>query len=75
MLNFGGLDGLNFYANILQIASYEELLNQANNNDILRKLEHQDKEYLEKILQNQALILERLERLENVRFTKSDRNI
>ena len=66
MLNFGGLDGLNFYANILQIASYEELLNQANNNDILRKLEDQDKEYLEKILQNQALILDRLERLENV---------
>ena len=69
MLNYGGLDGLNFYANILQIASYQELLQQANNNDILQELQHQNNEYLEKILQNQALIIQRLERLENnVRF-------
>lgn len=75
MLNYGGLDGLNFYANILQIASYQELLQQANNNDILQELQHQNAEYLEKILQNQALIIERLERLENARFTESNRNI
>ena len=75
MLNYSGLDGLNFYANILQIASYQELLAQANNNDILKELNHQDKEYLERILQNQALILQRLERIENVRFAEGDRNI
>ena len=65
MLNYGGLDGLNFYANLLQIASYQELLQQANNNDILQELNHQNKEFLEKILENQALILDRLERIEN----------
>ena len=75
MLNFGGLDGLNFYANLLQIASYQELLLQANNNDILKELNHQNKEYLEKILENQALIIEKLERLENARHTKGNRNI
>lgn len=64
MLNFGGLDGLNFYANLLQVASYQELLAQANNNDILRELDHQNKEFLEKIIQNQTEILNRLERLE-----------
>ena len=64
MLNYGGLDGLNFYANILQIASYEELLEQANNNDILRELDHQNKDYLEQILKNQNEIIKRLERLE-----------
>ena len=67
MLNFGGLDGLNFYANILQIASYEELLNQANNDDIMTELQHQNKAYLEEIIKNQAEILKRLERLENAR--------
>lgn len=75
MLNYGGLDGLNFYANILQIASYQELLAQANNNDILQELNHQNKDYLEKILKNQALIFKRLERLEDVRLTKSNRDI
>lgn len=71
MLNYSGLDGLNFYANLLQVASYQELLAQANNNDILRELNHQNKEYLEKILENQKEIIERLERLENVRYRES----
>ena len=61
MLNFGGLDGLNFYANLLQIASYQELLEQANNNDILRELNHQNKDYFEQILQRLENIEEKLE--------------
>ena len=65
MLNF---DGFNFYANVIQILSYQQLLQQANNDDILHELQHQNKEYLEKILQNQAEILNRLERIENVRL-------
>ena len=70
MLNFGGLDGLNFYANILQIASYQELLNQANNDDIMTELQHQNKAYLEEIIKNQTEILKRLERLEDERFKR-----
>lgn len=62
MLNPSGLDGLNFYANILQIASYQELLNQANNDDILRELQHQNNDYLEKIIQQNEEILERLKK-------------
>ena len=62
MLN--GLDGLNTYANILQIASYQELLNQANNDDIMTELDRQNKVFLEQILKNQAEIIRRLERLE-----------
>lgn len=61
MLNFGGLDGLNFYANLLQIASYQELLEQANNNDILRELNHQNKDYFEQILRRLEVIEEKLE--------------
>lgn len=63
MLN--SLDGLNFYANILQVASYEQLLKQANNDDILLELKRQNKEYLEKLLSNQEKIIELLERVTN----------
>lgn len=69
MLNLSGLDGLNFYANILQIASYEELLKQANNDDIMAELQHQNNAYLEEIIKNQTEILKRLERLENARYS------
>jgi len=72
MLNEGSLDGLNFYANILQIASYQELLEQANNDDIMTELQHQNKAYLEEILKTQTKILRRLERLENVRFNSKN---
>ena len=72
MLNEGSLDGLNFYANILQIASYQELLEQANNDDIMTELQHQNKAYLEEILKTQTEILRRLERLENVRFNSKN---
>ena len=67
------LEGLNTYANILQIASYEQLLKQADNDDIMQELDHQNKGYLEQILKNQTEILSRLERLENVR--RSNKNI
>ena len=65
------LEDLNTFANLVQIASYQELLEQANNDDIMTELQHQNTEYLEQIIKNQTLILERLERLENERFRKS----
>ena len=69
------LENLNTFANFIQIASYQELLEQANNDDIMAELQHQNTEYLEQILLNQTEILRRLERLENERLTKSDRDI
>ncbi len=58
------LENLNTFANLVQIASYQELLEQANNDDIMTELQHQNKAYLELILKNQTEILKRLERLE-----------
>ena len=55
MLN---LEGLNTYANLIQIASYQELLDQANNDDIMTELQHQNKVFLEQILNNQKTIIE-----------------
>lgn len=59
------LENLNTFANFVQIASYQELLEQANNDDIMTELQHQNKEFLEQILKNQTEIIARLERLEN----------
>ena len=69
------LENLNTFANLVQIASYQELLEQANNDDLMEELQHQNKAYLEQILNMQKEILTKLERLENVRFSRSDRNI
>ena len=63
------LENLNTFANLIQIASYQELLEQANNDDIMKELDRQNKEFLEIIIKNQAEILKRLERLENARKT------
>lgn len=57
MLNF---EGFNFYANIIQILSYQQLLAQANNDDLMRELQHQNEEYLETIIKQNKEILERL---------------
>jgi hypothetical protein len=66
------LENLNTFANLVQIASYQELLVQANNDDLMEELQHQNKAYLEEILNMQKEILTRLERLENVRFSRSN---
>lgn len=45
------MDSLNFVANILQILNYFENITQNNNDRILQELQHQNKKYLEKILE------------------------
>ena len=69
------LSNLDTFANFIQILSYQELLEQANNDDLMEELQHQNKAYLEQIVNMQKEILTRLERLENERFRKSNRNI
>lgn len=57
------LENLNTFANLIQIASYQELLEQANNDDLMEELQHQNKAYLEEILNMQRQILNELKRL------------
>jgi hypothetical protein len=65
------LSNLDTFANFIQILSYQELLEQATADDVLQELQHQNKAYLEQILNMQKEILTKLERLENERFRKS----
>ena len=72
------LKNLDILANLLQIASFFLLMNEASNNKLLKELQYQDENYLDKAIRQNELIIaqnkeiiERLERIENVRFTKS----
>lgn len=61
------LENLNTFANLIQIASYQEILKETSNDELFEELQHQNKQYLEQILENQTEIITRLERLENER--------
>ena len=55
---------LEVISNLCQLESYEMLLKQANNDDLLKYLKHQDTDYLQTIIsQNEEII--RLLRGEN----------
>lgn len=49
---------------ILQVYSLILLMQDYNNSDLMRELQKQDKEYLEKIIKQNEIIIELLERRE-----------
>lgn len=51
-------NNLNTLANILQIANYEMLLKDANNNDLLRFLQHQDDDLFNQIIKQNEIIIQ-----------------
>ena len=60
-LNF--LDVLTVLSLLLQVKGYQNDLNQSSNDDLMRELQKQDREYLQKIIENQNKILEKLAEL------------
>lgn len=63
--NIDFLDLLTMMGFAMQIMNYQEIKNQTNNDDLMEELQKQDREYLEKIIQNQKMILDRLAKLES----------
>lgn len=59
------LDMLTMIGFAMQIMNYQENRNQTNNDDLMEELQTQDRKYLEKIIRNQELILDRLAKLES----------
>ena len=45
---------------MLQIMGYQNDMSQSSNDDLMRELQRQDKAYLEKIIENENKILEKL---------------
>ena len=58
--NLDFLDVLTILSVILQIMGYQNDMSQSSNDDLMKELQRQDKAYLEKIIENQNKILEKL---------------
>jgi hypothetical protein len=58
--NNGFLDALTIFSLVLQVAVYEQTQRQATTDDLMNELQKQDREYFEKIIENQNLILQKL---------------
>ena len=58
--NLDFLDVLTILSVALQIMGYRNDMSQSSNDDLMRELQRQDKAYLEKIIENENEILEKL---------------
>ena len=58
--NLDFLDTLTILSVMLQIMGYQNDMSQSSNDDLMKELQRQDKAYLEKIIENQNKILEKL---------------
>ena len=58
--NLDFLDMLTILSVMLQIMGYQNGMSQSSNDDLMKELQRQDKAYLEKIIENQNKILEKL---------------
>ena len=58
--NLDFLDMLTILSVMLQIMGYQNDMSQSSNDDLMRELQRQDKAYLEKIIENENKILEKL---------------
>lgn len=58
------LERLAIIANVLQVGSFAMNAEQLSNDDIINAIADQNQNYLEVIMANQKLILEKLEKLE-----------
>lgn len=54
------IDMLTMFDTFLQVADFQMSIQQSSNDDIMKELQHQNKEYLEKIIANQEKILKKL---------------
>lgn len=61
--NLGFFDLLTLLSISLQLEVYEQTRKQATTDDLMQELQKQDREYFEKIIENQNLILEKLAEL------------
>ena len=58
--NLDFLDVLTILSVMLQIMGYQNDMSQSSNDDLMKELQRQDKAYLEKIIEDQNKILEKL---------------
>lgn len=59
--NLDFLDVITIFSVILQVMGYQNDISQSSNDDLMKELQTQDREYLDKIMKNQNYIIELLE--------------
>ena len=57
------LENLSTLANLLQVATFLMTLTESSNDRLMKELQHQNKDFLEKIVEQNNLIIEKLERI------------
>ena len=65
MFNQEFYNRMNISSFLLEIMTVLMVMADATNNDLMNELQKQDREYLDKIIQNQEKILEKLAQLES----------
>lgn len=63
--NLSFLDFLTIFSVGLQVSGYQQNLRQTSTDDLMRELQKQDRDYLEKIIANQNEILKLLKEISN----------
>ena len=58
--NFTVIDILSVLSLMLQVEGYKNDMSQSSNDDLMRELQIQDREYLERIIETQNKILDKL---------------
>lgn len=61
--NLSFLDFLTIFSVGLQVSGYEQNLKQATTDDLMRELQKQDRDYLERIIDNQKEIMSILSKI------------
>lgn len=56
----GFLDILTIFSVMLQVIGYKNDISQSSNDDLMQEMRTQDRQYLDKIIENQNKILEKL---------------
>lgn len=63
--NLDFLDILTLFSVMLQVVGYKNDISQSSNDDLMRELQAQDREYLDRIIENQNEILKILKEISN----------
>lgn len=63
--NLDFLDILTLFSVMLQVVGYKNDISQSSNDDLMRELQTQDRNYLDKIIKNQNEILKLLKEISN----------
>lgn len=63
--NLSFLDFLTIFSVGLQVSGYEQNLKQATTDDLMRELQKQDRDYLERIIDNQKEIMKILSEIKS----------